>query len=357
VDYLLPEATSVEIDRLCMALKRRVSVAMGTAADLEERNGLLISALYEMSRSVLPLLGSPDRSGEYLAAQAAVLELISFLTIPLVRGAVPERRAVAVLAELAEGCPDPELKRKLTVYAQELLAKSGEPRVLDAPHRTWRPFRWLLISAAALLLAGFLCKPAPKSPRAPSAGQKGAEAQHRQEEPPATAEEGEPEPASAYPAPSRVHQEERPAGNSLSVLQPPAAASPQGDQWTRVRVVNSQVLVPVTLKNAGETITVELVLDTGATHTVLHDSLAPRLQIDPRQLKVAVSEVADGRVIRSRQARIEAITVGPFALAPAEVEFIAYAGSDELRKGLLGMDFLGKHRYQLDVEREVIRWF
>jgi hypothetical protein len=39
------------------------------------------------------------------------------------------------------------------------------------------------------------------------------------------------------------------------------------------------------------------------------------------------------------------------------VDFIPYQGTEGLHDGLLGMDFLGKHRYQIDMEHELIRWF
>ena len=51
---------------------------------------------------------------------------------------------------------------------------------------------------------------------------------------------------------------------------------------TKVKIANNQVLVPVLLKNGGETVKVELVLDTGSTRTSLHEGLVSRLRIDLR---------------------------------------------------------------------------
>ena len=67
--------------------------------------------------------------------------------------------------------------------------------------------------------------------------------------------------------------------------------------------------------------------------------------------------MADGRLILSRIARVDAMLVGPYTLSSMELEFISYQGSERTHDGLLGMDFLGGHRYQIDMERELVRWF
>jgi hypothetical protein len=344
----------VEITRLCSLLKQRVSVELLEAADPQERSELLIAALYELSRSVLPLLGSPVRTREYLDRQAAVLDLVSFLCIGLIRGPEQARRGVAVLAEIGEGCQDPLLKKKFGIYAHELLAKcnSRQQQVQGKVKRRW--LHWGVATLSAALLALYCSRPTPlpgggsrelrssvaavpetdQSPAsasfAPSAGRAAVERRERNEEPP--------------------KQAERPAAETAST------PAPQ-EMSTRIRIVNSQVLVPVLLKNGAEAVLLELVLDTGATRTVIHDAVAGRLQIDLRQARQAFSEVADGRVIRSRIVKIDSLGVGPFAMAPAELELIAYNGTEGARDGLLGMDFLGKHRYQIDMEHELIRWF
>lgn len=347
----------MEIHRLCAMIRQRVSVELLESLDAEERSQILIAALYELSRSVLPLLGPPRRSLEYLDRQGTVLDLISFIAIPLVRG--QERRGVAVLSELAEGCLDPLLKKKLTVYAHELLAKSNRPQAAAAAAVARRRRSWLLpaFSAAALLFyLGWAAHPG-KEPRE---GKNGAASVPRAGADATGIKHGsEPVPAADRLAGEGAASRQR-SGESVGPAERRAAASgaaQPGDQVTAVRIVNNQVLVPVLLKNAGETVQVELVLDTGANRTVIHDTFAGRLQIDLRLAKGAMSEVADGRVIHSRVARIDSLSVGPFALAPVELELIAYTGREGVRDGLLGMDFLGRHRYQIDMEHELIRWF
>jgi hypothetical protein len=129
------------------------------------------------------------------------------------------------------------------------------------------------------------------------------------------------------------------------------------EQATKVRIVNNQVLVPVTLKNGVETIRLELVLDTGATCTSIHEGIAPRLGLDLNSAELTLSEVADGRTISSRRVTVESLAVGPFTVPLAPVELMPFKGDAPAHSGLLGMDFLGKHRYQIDMEHELIRWF
>jgi hypothetical protein len=350
----------VDIQYRCRALKDIVAVDLRERLDARERGEILIAALYEMSRSVLPELGPPRKSREYQEAQAAVLELISFIAMPLMRGSAEDGRGVAVLAEVAEGCLDPLLKKKFSVYAQQLLAKS-RPGGHDAHHGrpAWLP--WLLgLAGSVALLALYLGWPEAPLPVKPQGVRMATMA---------------PTPA------SRVPQEASPGVGFPPQLAPPAGqvASPVpaaevatefptpilsirgaaslAEQTTRVRIINNQILVPVTLRNAGETVRIELVLDTGATRTSVHEELASRLRVDLRQVRFFQSELADGKLVRSYSASVDSLGVGPFTMAPAELGFIPYQGSDGLHDGLLGMDFLGKHRYQIEMEHELIRWF
>ena len=350
----------METEQLCAALKERIAADVRQAEGPGQRNEVLIEALYELSRSLLPRLGPPRNSSHYQACQAKVLDLISFIAIPLIRGAVPDRRGVAVLSEIAEGCQDPLLKKKLNVYAQELLAKA----TLEKPTKkrtTWTG-TVLPISCSAGLLALYVCGTLGLPVQKPVS-------QAEQRRPAAAALKSiDATAADPFRFESGMLPEKSAAGTAVnqgknelnSGLQADTAAEGVGAALpasTRVRIIGNRVLVPVTLKNGGETVQIELVLDTGATRSVIHDTLSARLHIDLRQTASSMSEVADGRLIASHTVKIDSLTVGPFVLAPADIELIAYRGVASGRDGLLGMDFLGKHRYQIDMEHELIRWF
>lgn len=340
----------MDTSRLCAELKEHVALQLRDSPRAMAV-GILVQALYEASRTILPALGAPRKSQEYLAAREDVLDLVSYLGIALVREG--ERRGASVLAEIAEGCRDPLLKKKLSVYAQELVAKAhhGQRARLSGTIR----WGWggLVCAAAATLL--FLLRPssvpqpvqvsaqrpASRANAIPPSGVETPQAPQRGRE-----QQAAPSPAEEVPQP---HRQEK--STHYAVL------APQAEQVTRVRVINSQVLVPVTLRQGTTSVRLDLVLDTGATRTSVHDEVAGRLEIDPHATRPAQAELADGRTVRSRIARVDALSVGPFTQAGMELELIPYAGGEALHDGLLGMDFLGRHRYQIDMEHEVIRWF
>jgi hypothetical protein len=346
----------VDIPSRCAALKERVTHELQEALDTREKEAILVAALYELARTVIPELGRPIKSLEYQEKQDAVLGLVSFITLPLIRNSTHDIRWVAVLTEIAEGCLDPLLQKKLSVYAQQLLVKTRGSHA--APKNRAGRVPVLLGLGAAALLALFLAWPEPLlftrkgAPPAVNLTNPGIPPAYQTAAPlaePAGIERlvvgAGPGPALTAAAPELAPQAAVDKGTGIS------------EQTTKVKITNNQVLVPVLLKNGGETVKVVLMLDTGATRTSIHEGLAGRLRIDLRTAKMAQSEVADGRMIRTRSATIDSLGVGPFTMASAEVNLIPFEGAEGLRDGLLGMDFLAKHRYQIDMEQELIRWF
>ena len=152
----------MEVQLRCSALKEKVTVQLQQASSPPERGEVLIAALYELSRRVLPELGRPVRSRNYQEELAAVLELVSVIAIPLIRDPAPDSRGVAVLTEIAEGCLDQLLKKKLSVYAQELLAKPLSVNPGQAK-KVRRPVPLLLGIVSAAALALYLPVQAPPS--------------------------------------------------------------------------------------------------------------------------------------------------------------------------------------------------
>jgi clan AA aspartic protease (TIGR02281 family) len=334
-------------------MREKVTADLLQAIEPAAREEVLIAALYEISRDILPRFGAPRKSLQYHEQQGAVGELISFVSIPLVRSG-GAGRSLAVLSEIAEGCSDPQLKRKLSVYAQEIRAKSSQA---GPSSRNGRKFFLAAACCSGLLLGIYLLL--PPSPEEPHATDKKALQEGAAGRPSTPFHPSSKVAMATAVAPPVEAQKQDPGGVAR---QPESAqaegkgAAAPGEPVTRVRFVGNQVLVPVTLRNGDEKVRVEMVLDTGATRTAVHEEVAAKLGIDPRSTKASQSEVADGRSISSRTARIDAVSVGPFAMTSAEIELIPYRG-DGIHAGLLGMDFLARHRYQIDIEHELIRWF
>jgi clan AA aspartic protease (TIGR02281 family) len=134
-------------------------------------------------------------------------------------------------------------------------------------------------------------------------------------------------------------------------------ADPGGEsKTTAVRVKNNQVLVPVRISYRNTTVDAWLLLDTGATTTVISTDLAERLGIKPASTQHRLAQVADGRVVQTFRTRVDNIAVGPKSKHSAEVSIVPSNGPDMGFDGLLGMNFLGDFPHRLDVNSQLIEW-
>jgi predicted aspartyl protease len=123
---------------------------------------------------------------------------------------------------------------------------------------------------------------------------------------------------------------------------------------TRVTITNNQIIVPVSFSNGGLEAAAQLILDTGATHTVIYRSFASQLNI----LSVATgqSKVASGQSVLSEVGKVDFMKVGPIQARDFPVIIMSFEGPPIAYSGLLGMDFLSRVEYVLDYENQVIRW-
>ena len=126
-----------------------------------------------------------------------------------------------------------------------------------------------------------------------------------------------------------------------------SAAAPQGAITVPILSSGRSTMVAATLNR---TITGNLMLDTGATTTVISRRLASLLSLRPVG-NAAVQTV--GGMIAVSVARLQSLKV-----AEAEVNDMAVVihdfSPDPRIEGLLGMDFLGRYRIGLDVQRRVL---
>jgi len=123
---------------------------------------------------------------------------------------------------------------------------------------------------------------------------------------------------------------------------------------TPVTISNNQIVVPVSFSNGGLEAATQLVLDTGATHTVIYRSFASQLNI--LGLAVGLSTVASGQSVISQVGKVDSMKVGPIQARDFPVIIMPFEGPPTFYSGLLGMDFLSRVEYVLDYENQVIRW-
>ncbi len=123
---------------------------------------------------------------------------------------------------------------------------------------------------------------------------------------------------------------------------------------TPIMIQGNQILVPVTLANAGNRVESQFLLDTGASHIVVFRDLADQLQIVA--LQKGRSQIAGGQQIYSELGRVEMLKVGPIEMPNSDVLIIAHEGPEVKFDGLLGMNFLRSVEYSLDMKNRVISW-
>lgn len=123
-----------------------------------------------------------------------------------------------------------------------------------------------------------------------------------------------------------------------------------------VRIVGNHVLVPVLLSNGRHTVRAQLLLDTGCSITAISDAVAARLRIPAQTLQSGTSRVADGRIVPTLLAGIDRLQVGSKTQTPTTISILSGVDRGGQHDGLLGMNFLREHPYQVDYDQGVLRW-
>ena len=143
----------------------------------------------------------------------------------------------------------------------------------------------------------------------------------------------------------------------LAALQACSAATSDQDgrparPFTSVRIqqVNGKLLVPVVL-NGSQTAT--LLLDTGASMTVITADLARRAGAEPdptrARARIASGEEVDVSLFRLKSIRVGAAQVGDLRVAVYELAALNRSPSLPVAiDGFLGMDFIGRFTMTLD---------
>ena len=95
-------------------------------------------------------------------------------------------------------------------------------------------------------------------------------------------------------------------------------------------------------------------VDTGCSTTLIHYDELKKIQ--PKITGDVRSRIADGRIIKSKKAKVSYFKAGPFKETGFEVNTRYVVGGSKSYAGLLGMNFLNQHPFRIDTRRGVLVW-
>lgn len=120
-----------------------------------------------------------------------------------------------------------------------------------------------------------------------------------------------------------------------------------------VVIENNSVRVPVILKYLNRTVSAALILDTGASHTLVYKNSIRTLGAIPKHSGFAT--VVGGAKLPAGVVKLNSMSFGPIKRTNAEVLVIEPESTQEY-DGLLGMDILSEVKFEVDFERKLLIW-
>ncbi len=134
------------------------------------------------------------------------------------------------------------------------------------------------------------------------------------------------------------------------------AALKENDETVETDVVikGNNVLIPVLLGYGEKEVEVVMILDTGASIVAIHSEIAEELGL--KDIQKGRARVVGGQEIDFNMAKLSYVKVGNFQKNDLMTGIIDHQGKRAPYNGLLGMNFLQHCEYDIDFEKQVVRW-
>ena len=119
-----------------------------------------------------------------------------------------------------------------------------------------------------------------------------------------------------------------------------------------IEISDNKIYVPVTIGHNGKQMTISLLLDRESNKTVLPMRIADFVNAD--NVRVTSTPIVRGKVIQGNAKRIDYFNVGTVI----ENHFIITATNDTGigNRGILGMDFIVRHPFSIDMQSRTLAW-
>ncbi|MGK0496974.1 MAG: putative aspartyl protease [Neptuniibacter pectenicola] len=116
----------------------------------------------------------------------------------------------------------------------------------------------------------------------------------------------------------------------------------------------NRIQLPIKVVYGARSVRLNLVMDTGASFTVVHQSAIASL--GAQLLDAGAARVANGGIVQTQRVNFDRVEIGPYKIPHVSAAVIDYQGESGGSQGLLGMDFLYNAQYELDRENQQIIW-
>ncbi|MDI3325427.1 retropepsin-like aspartic protease [Pontibacterium granulatum] len=121
-----------------------------------------------------------------------------------------------------------------------------------------------------------------------------------------------------------------------------------------VSIENNLVIAPVKLFVGRRSVDLKLLLDTGASSTVINKHAL--LPLHTKFEKADHIRLADGSTVPTKRLKLDRVSIGPYQVEKFSTRVLGQKIGVPKAQGLLGMDFLSGAPYELDLERKRIIW-